>query len=47
VYRDVFKADRSGEIFLYVNDAVIGLPSIYDRFYADHWGKAKVTARLL
>lgn len=47
VYRDVFKADRSGEIFLYVNEAVIGLPWIYNGFYADHRGKAKVTVRLL
>jgi uncharacterized protein (DUF2235 family) len=47
MYRDVLKADRSGEIFLYVNEAVIGLPWIYNWFYADHRGKAKITVRLL
>jgi uncharacterized protein (DUF2235 family) len=46
-YKAKFTADRSGEIFLYVNDAVIGLPWLYGRFYKDHKGTAKVTVRLL
>ena len=47
VYRARFTADRSGEIFLYVNQAVIGLPWVCGWFYGDHKGKAKVTVRLL
>ena len=46
-YKATFKADRSGELFLYVNDAVIGLPWIYDAFYPNNGGRAKVTAKLL
>ncbi len=49
VYKDEFKAERSGEVFLYVNDAVLGLPWLYDRFYrpTHHRGKAKITLKLL
>jgi hypothetical protein len=47
VYKARFTADRSGEIFLYVNQAVIGLPWVTTWFYGDHKGKAKVTVRLL
>jgi uncharacterized protein (DUF2235 family) len=34
-----------GELFLYVNDAVIGLPWVYGVFYADHQGSAEVKVR--
>jgi uncharacterized protein (DUF2235 family) len=47
VYKDTIKADRSGEIFLYVNEAVIALPWLHDHFYKKHQGTAKVTVRLL
>lgn len=47
VYKASFKADRSGEIFLYVNEAVIGLPWLSKWFYGDHRGKAKVTVKLM
>jgi len=47
VYKARFTADRSGEIFLYVNEAVIGLPGLSNWFYRDHKGKAKVTVKLL
>jgi uncharacterized protein (DUF2235 family) len=47
VYKATFKADRGGELFLYVNDAVIGLPWVHDSFYANNGGKANVTVRLL
>ncbi|WP_076864041.1 DUF2235 domain-containing protein [Bradyrhizobium mercantei] len=47
VYKARFTADRSGEIFLYVNQAVIGLPWITKWFYGDHKGKAKITVRLM
>ncbi|KJC57515.1 hypothetical protein UP10_28450 [Bradyrhizobium sp. LTSPM299] len=46
-YKARFTAERSGEIFLYVNQAVIGLPWVYDWFYGDHKGRAKVTVKLL
>ncbi|MCC8941718.1 DUF2235 domain-containing protein [Bradyrhizobium sp. Arg68] len=47
VYKARFTADRSGEVFLYVNEAVVGLPWVTDWFYAANKGKAKVTVRLL
>ncbi|MDF0516663.1 hypothetical protein P0R31_05360 [Bradyrhizobium yuanmingense] len=46
-YKATFKAARSGELFLYVNDAVIGLPWVYDSFCQNNGGKAKVAGRLL
>jgi uncharacterized protein (DUF2235 family) len=46
-FKATFKAARSGELFIYVNDAVIGLPWVYDSFYPNNGGKAKVTVRLL
>lgn len=44
VHRDQFTARRSGEIFLCVNDAVIGLPWVHGWFYGamHHRGKAEV-----
>lgn len=47
-FRDTIRAQRSGELFLYVNDAVIGLPWIYSSFYGpdNNRGSAKVTVRL-
>jgi hypothetical protein len=47
IYKATFKAERGGEILLYVNEAVIGLPWVYYGFYNGHGGKAKVTVRLL
>ncbi|MCR6736594.1 MAG: hypothetical protein NVV83_22035 [Afipia sp.] len=47
VYKATFPAQRSGEIFLYVNDAVIGLPWIYDHYFRNNKGSAKITVRLL
>jgi uncharacterized protein (DUF2235 family) len=47
IYKASFKAERAGEIFLYVNDAVIGLPWVYGYFYRNNKGAAKVTVRLL
>ncbi len=46
-YRARFTADKSGEIFLYVNDAVIGLPWVSAHYYRNNKGTAKVTVRLL
>jgi hypothetical protein len=33
---------RDGELFLYVNDAVIGLPGLHHRFYRNNSGSSKV-----
>jgi hypothetical protein len=42
-----FTARRSGELFLYVNDATIGLPWWTDYFYKDNRGTATVTVQRL
>ena len=35
-------ARRTGELVLYVNDAVIGLPGLTDVFYRNNGGRAQV-----
>jgi uncharacterized protein (DUF2235 family) len=48
VYTTSFKARKSGELFVYVNDAVIGIPGYFDYFYrSNNKGKADVTLELL
>ncbi len=42
-----FQPRSSGEVFLYVNDAVISLPWIYDLFYRNNHGTAEVTLEKL
>jgi uncharacterized protein (DUF2235 family) len=41
------KPTREGELFIFVNDAVIGIPGLYDFFYRDNGGSGtiKVTRR--
>jgi uncharacterized protein (DUF2235 family) len=39
------KARRSGELFLFVNDAVWPVPSHWQIFYGDNWGSASVEVR--
>ena len=34
---------RKGELFVFVNDAVIGLPGLYDVFYRNNAGSGKLT----
>ena len=53
-YKATFKAPRDGELFVYVNDSVIGFPGYFDMFYRpDKWtrmtnkGKADLTIELL
>jgi uncharacterized protein (DUF2235 family) len=53
-YKARFKAPRSGEVFVYVNDSVVGIPAHFDLFYrADEWtrrtnkGKADLTIELV
>jgi hypothetical protein len=42
-----FTANRDGELFLYVNDATIGLPWLNSYFYGNNHGSAKISVRLL
>jgi hypothetical protein len=37
------RVNRNGELFLFVNDAVIGIPGLFGFFYSDNSGSAKVT----
>jgi len=37
------RATRDGELFLFVNDAVIGIPGLFGIFYSDNSGTARVT----
>jgi uncharacterized protein (DUF2235 family) len=46
-YAMTFKARKSGELFVYVNDAVIGIPGHFDRFYGNNKGKAELTVERL
>jgi hypothetical protein len=45
VYEAEFRSKRNGELFLYVNDAVIALPYLYPAFYWNNHGAAKVSVR--
>jgi uncharacterized protein (DUF2235 family) len=38
-----FRPTRNGELFVFVNDAVIGIPGLYDVLYLNNLGSAKVT----
>ena len=40
---DVIKPTRRGELFIFVNDAVIGIPGLYDLFYRNNEGGGKLT----
>jgi len=47
-YSAKFKAKKSGELFVYVNDAVIGIPGYFDYFYTlNNKGSANLTLELL
>ena len=43
VFAGTFTAKDSGEVFLFVNDAVIWLPGLMNIFYANNAGEARVT----
>lgn len=45
--RWVIRPKRQGELFVYVNDAVIGLPSLFDYFYRNNVGKATIEIKRL
>jgi len=43
-YTATFRARKSGELFAYVNDSVIGVPGYFDLFYrSNNRGKADLT----
>jgi uncharacterized protein (DUF2235 family) len=46
-YTAKFKARKSGELFVYVNDAIIGIPGYFGRYYENNRGKADLSLQLL
>jgi hypothetical protein len=42
---EVIRAPRDGELFLFVNDAVIGIPGLYGKFYDNNEGSSRVVIR--
>ena len=50
IYASSFTAKSDGELFLYVNDAIIAIPfwgKTFDGFYKNNTGRAKVTIKRL
>jgi hypothetical protein len=43
VHTEVIRARKTGELFFYVNDAVLAIPAVADFFYRDNVGQAEVT----
>jgi uncharacterized protein (DUF2235 family) len=43
--QDNIKPTREGELFIYVNDAVIGFPGLYDLLYRNNIGTARLTVK--
>jgi hypothetical protein len=41
----VIRPTRSGELLVFVNDAVLGIPGLYDAFYRNNEGSAKLTVK--
>jgi uncharacterized protein (DUF2235 family) len=42
IFDDNLKAERPGELFLFVNDPVVGIPKLHDIFYKRNVGAVKV-----
>ena len=40
---EVIRPTRKGELFVFVNDAVVGIPGLYDVFYRNNEGGGKLT----
>lgn len=40
---EVIQVTRNGELYLFVNDAVLGIPGLYDHFYRNNIGITEVT----
>lgn len=44
IYTTTFRPQKDGEVFIFVNDSVLGLPWIYDYFYqSNNAGAATIT----
>jgi hypothetical protein len=43
----VIRAKRGGELFIYVNDAILGVPKLYDVFYKNNSGNGRVIVERL
>ena len=43
MHSETIRARQTGELFFYVNDAVLALPGLADFFYRDNIGQAEVT----
>ncbi len=43
VHTETIRARKTGELFFYVNDAVLAIPAVADFFYRDNIGQAEVT----
>ena len=41
-HSEVIRARKTGELFFYVNDAVLAIPGLADYFYRDNIGEAEV-----
>lgn len=41
----VVRPTRSGELFIFVNDAVVGIPGLYDVFYRNNAGTGRLTVQ--
>jgi len=46
-YTATFRARKSGELFVYVNDSVIGIPGYVDTFYKNNKGTADVMLQVI
>jgi uncharacterized protein (DUF2235 family) len=46
-YTATFTARKSGELFVYVNDAVVGVPGYVDTFYKNNKGKADLIVQAI
>jgi hypothetical protein len=45
LYSQIIEAKADGELFIYVNDAVIGIPLLRDLFYKNNTGEATVLVK--
>lgn len=45
IIQDNVRPTREGELFVFVNDGVIGIPGLYDSFYRNNHGTARLTIK--
>jgi uncharacterized protein (DUF2235 family) len=46
-HQEIIRARKDGELFFYVNDAILGVPGYWDYFYKNNRGQAEVTIQKL